>query len=225
MSRKAGAAGILAGMALGGALALICWYRVRPWHRRWGATDDELASALPGDDMLPAPRLNATHAVTIAATPAEIWPWLVQLGWGRGGFYSYASLENAMGLDMHNANTILPIFQDLKVGDRIPFDEKVVAVPVAILERERAMVLYGDTRVPGPGAPPVKPGEFLATSWGFYLFPRGDGTTRLLARWRADWSPTFANNVMYTGFLEPGGFIMQRKMLLGIKQRAERGAK
>jgi hypothetical protein len=223
MSRTSKRLALAAGLAVTAeALSAIYWYGVRPWHLRWGATDDELALALPGDELIPNPRLKATHAVTIRAAPAQVWPWLVQLGQGRGGFYSYDWLENAMGLDIHNADRILPEYQGLKVGDEIPFAPNGFSVPVAVLEPARALVLHGDTRIPGgAGAPPVRPGEYLAVSWGFHLSGQADGTTRLVERWRADWTPRLLNNVMYTGFLEAGAFLMQRKMLLGIKQRAE----
>ncbi|MBX2997018.1 MAG: hypothetical protein KF893_00800 [Caldilineaceae bacterium] len=199
----------------------IYWKWFRPKHQRWGATDDEVNRTLPGDDLLPNAQINVTHAVTIEATPAEIWPWLVQLGQGRGGFYSYDWIENAMGLDIHTAPHILPEHQDLKVGDIIPLAPDGFGVPVAILEPERALVLHGDTRTPGKNAPPVKAGEFLATSWGFYLFPQTDGATRLVERWRTDWTPTPVNEFVYRGFLEPAAFVMERKMLLTLKARAE----
>jgi hypothetical protein len=218
-NRLLNAIGLLSFLATaGGALY---WTQLRPWHQRWGATDDEVNRPLRGDEFVANPPINVTHAITVNATPAEIWPWLVQLGQGRGGFYSYDELENLMGLDIHTANRILPEHQNLQVGDLIPLAPNDFGIPVAILERERAMVLHGDTRLPGGGAPPVKPGEVLAVSWGFYLFPEEDGTTRLVERWRADWTPTLVNNLAYSGFLEPGAFIMERKMLLTLKQRAE----
>lgn len=200
--------------------AYIGW--VRPWHRKWGTTPEEYSRPLPGDELVPEPKLCATHAVSIRATPEQIWPWLVQLGQGRGGFYSYDWIENAMGLDIHTADHILPEHQDLKVGDQIPLAKDGFGIEVALLEKDRYMVLLGDTRKAEPGmAPPVKPGEFMATSWGFYLCDYKDGVTRLVERWKADWTPSFANTLIYKGFLEPGAFVMQRKMLLGIKERVE----
>ena len=218
-----------AAATLGGLAALLAtgasayWFAVRPWHLRWGATDEEIARPLPGDDLIPDAKLSSTHAITIHASPAEIWPWLVQLGQGRGGFYSYDWIENAMGLDIHTANRILPEFQDLKVTDTIPLAPDGFGLPVVILEPEQAMVLRGDTRLPsGDEMPALKPGEYLAAVWGFYLIGQADGATRLVERWRADYTPTVKNAVFYRAFLEPGAFLMQRKMLLGIKTRAER---
>jgi hypothetical protein len=211
--------GVLSILATSGGA--IYWKWIRPKHQRWGATDEEVSRTLAGDELLPNAQINVTHAVMIEATPAEIWPWLVQLGQGRGGFYSYDWIENAMGLDIPTATHILPEHQELKVGDIIPLASDGFGVPVAILEPERALVLHGDTRIPGRNAPPVKEGEFLAVTWGFYLFPQEDGTTRLVERWRTDWTPTLINDFAYRGFLEPGAFVMERKMLLTLKERAE----
>jgi len=195
---------------------------LRPRHLRWGASDEEVNLKLPGDQLLPKPRLKATHAVTVQAPPNKVWPWLVQIGQGRGGFYSYDWIENAIGLDIHTANRLLPEYQSLSVGDLIPLSPDGFGIPVAIIEPELALVLHGDTREPGPGSPPVmKPGDYFAVTWGFYLFDQLDGTTRLVERWQADWNPTSYNHLFYRVFLEPGAFIMERKMLLGLKQRAE----
>jgi hypothetical protein len=218
--RASAAFGALA--AATAAAASVYWLVVRPWHLRWGASDEEVARALPGDELIPDAKISSTHAITIQATPAEIWPWLVQVGQGRGGFYSYDWIEDAMGLDIHSADRILPEYQELKVGDTIPLAPDAFGLPVAIIEPEQAMVLHGDTRLPSGGAmPPLKPGEYLAASWGFYLAGQADGATRLVERWRADYTPTVMNAVFYRAFLEPGAFLMQRKMLLGIKARAE----
>jgi hypothetical protein len=218
----------LAAVALGGlaaglaAAASAYWFVARPWHLRWGATDAEIVRALPGDELVPDAKISSTHAITIQAAPVEVWPWLVQLGQGRGGFYSYDWIEDAMGLEIHSADRIVPEYQELKVGDTIALAPDALGLPVAILEPEQAMVLHGDTRLPGGGAmPPLKPGEYLAASWGFYLIGQADGATRLVERWRADYTPTVMNAVFYRAFLEPGAFLMQRKMLLGIKARAE----
>jgi hypothetical protein len=195
---------------------------IRPWMLSWGATKEEQNRLLPGDELLPEPKIYATHAITIQALPSAVWPWLAQLGQGRGGFYSYDWIENLMGLDIHNTDQILPQFQDIKVGDTIPLAPNAFSVPVAVVDPGSCLVLHGDTRLAGPGeTPPMKPGEFLSVSWGFYLSALSDGSTRLIERWKTDWSPSPQNNLFYRLFLEPGAFVMERKMLLGIKQRAE----
>ncbi|MDX1664691.1 MAG: hypothetical protein R3272_12935 [Candidatus Promineifilaceae bacterium] len=131
-----------------------------------------------------------------------------------------------MGLDIENADRILPEHQKLQVGDLIPFDATGFGVSVALLEPERLLVLHGDTRTaPGGGSgPPVKPVTFFAVSWGFYLEEADGGRSRLFERWKADWSPTPVNALCYGLFLEPGAYIMERKMLLGLEERAERVA-
>lgn len=213
----------LGGLVVAGAAAVSAYIlTIRPWHLRWGSTDDEVEGPLPGDDLIPDAKLTATHAITINASPAEIWPWLIQIGQGRGGFYSYDWIENAMGLDIHTANQILPEYQDLKVGDLIPLSEDEFGFPVAILEPQKSLVLHGDTRVSGPeSAPIMKEGDYMATVWGFHLTPQEDGSTRLVERIHIDWNESPLNTVFYRVFLEPGSFIMEQKMLRGIKERAE----
>lgn len=222
MTAKDSNSKILLGAA-GGLLAAASYLLViRPRMLAWGATKEEVERLLPGDELLPEPKLCATHAVTIQAPPYAVWPWLAQLGQGRGGFYSYDWIENLMGLDIHTASRILSEHQDIKVGDAIPLAPQGFSIPVAIVEPESTLVLHGDTRQPGEGeAPPMKPGEFLAVTWGFYLFEREDSTTRFIERWKMDWNPSPVNTFFYRLFLEPGAFLMERKMMLGIKQRAE----
>jgi hypothetical protein len=213
---------LISGVVTG--LGAAYWFAVRPQHRCWGATTDEVRAFWPGDDLLPRPLVHTTHAVTIQAPPEQVWPWLVQIGQGRGGFYSYEQIENAMGLRMENADRILPEWQNLQVGDVVPLaPDGAMDVPVVILEPQRALVLHGDSRLPnGKGGPPIPAGQFLAVSWGFYLVEQAGGATRLVERFRLDYTPTAANELIYKLFLELGAFVMERKMLLGIKQRAER---
>ncbi|MGQ9629211.1 MAG: hypothetical protein ACUVXI_02720 [bacterium] len=170
---------------------------------------------------MPNPKLNVTHAVTIHAPVAEVWPWLVQMGQGRGGFYSYEWIENLMGLDIHNANRIVQEFQNLKVGDRIPLAPGGFGIPVAALEPGRAFVLHGDTRTDTFTIPITGPGDYFNVSWGFYLDEIDGRNARLIERWRVDWNPRPQNWMYIRAFLEPSAFLMERKMLLGIKQRAE----
>ncbi len=211
-------------LALTGATAAAAAYAlvIRPWMLAWGATWNEVNHLLPGDEMIPEPKINATHAVTIRAPAEAVWPWLLQIGQGRGGFYSYDWIENLMGLDIQSAGRIQPELQNLQAGDTIPLAPNGFGIPVAILEPQRALVLHGDTRQSGSGVEiEMKQGEYLAVTWGFYLFESEDGRTRLIERWKADWSPEAASTLFYRLFLEPGAFLMERKMLLGIKHRAE----
>jgi hypothetical protein len=137
---------------------------LRLWRTKWGATDAEIHRSLPGDDLVPHSKWGWTHAITICASAAEVWPWLMQMGQDRGGLYSYEWLENRVGCDIHNADRIIPEFQHLEV------------------------------------------------------------TTRLISRWRGDYNPSLGNALIYRVLTEPISLVMDRKMLLGIKRRAEAAA-
>lgn len=194
---------------------------IRPWHLKWGTSGEEASRTLPGDELIPEPNINATHAITINAPIERVWPWIAQIGQGRGGFYSYEAIENAMGLDIHNADRLLPEFQNPQVGQKMPFAQDF-GVPYAIVDAPHALVVHGDTRTGGVDGPRLRPGDYLAVSWGWYLAAIDAHTTRLIERWRAAYGPGRLNQVMYRLFMEPGAFIMERKMLLGIKARAEK---
>jgi hypothetical protein len=210
---------------IGGALAIgatvIFSPLLRGWYARWGATDDEFARRLPGDEIVPEP-LNAqlTHAITIHAPTHEVWPWLVQMGQGRGGLYSYEMLENLIGCQMHNAEEIIPELQHLDVGDSILFMPTGLGQLVKEIEPERALVLI--TRDPKTGQP--VPPEVFAATWTFVLQPIDERTTRLIVRSRSRYPRTFASVLLWRVIVEPMQFIMERKMLLGIRERAERVA-
>ena len=208
-------------MLIVGAVAFAAyWHWLRPWHLRWGATEVEVRRALPGDELLPNPKFSATHAITIHAPAGQVWPWLAQIGQGRGGFYSYTWIENLLGCGIRNADRVHPEWQNLKAGDPILLHPKIPPLPAVILEPGRVIVLHGNTRQ-GLGSNLVKPGDYLATTWGFYLEPVDEHTTRLIERFRSDYNPTPMNTFFNRVILEPGSFIMERKMLLGIKERAE----
>jgi hypothetical protein len=187
---------------------------LRPWYRKWGASAAEVNKSLPGDDLVPQPRLECTRAITIRAPAAEIWPWLVQLGQGRGGLYSYERLENLIGCDIHNADRILPEHQDLKVGDKVRFvAEGDLAFDVTTIEPGRTLVLRGD--VPGEQTIPT------TWIWLFFLDPIDEKNSRLIIRTRLVYEPNLGNFLMWRVFTDPISFMMERKMLQGIKARAE----
>jgi hypothetical protein len=190
---------------------------LRPWYRKWGATEAELKMSLPGDDLVPHPRLETTRAITIQAPAAEVWPWLVQMGQGRGGLYSYERLENLIGCDIHNANRILPAHQDLQVGGKVRLGprESDPVFDVAASEPGRALILRGD--VPGEQATPT------TWIWVFFLAPIDEKTTRLIIRSRLVYEPNLGNRLMWRAFTDPISFVMERSMLQGIKARAESG--
>jgi hypothetical protein len=112
---------------------------------KWGATDAEIQRTLPGDDLVPNPKWQYTNAITIEAPVTDVWPWLVQIGQGRGGWYTYEWLENLVGCGIHNANQIIQEFQHLEVGDSVRLAAEMPGYPVAIIESGRAIVLYTDS--------------------------------------------------------------------------------
>ncbi|WP_346924713.1 SRPBCC family protein [uncultured Arthrobacter sp.] len=212
--------GPVAALAAAGAAA--CYVlAVRPRMLHWGASTQESAGPLPGDELVRTPRMQSTRAVTINAPAADVWPWLVQLGAGRGGMYSYDLLENAAGLGMSSADRILPQYQRLDVGDVIPLGPDV-GIPVRRLQTGAVLGL-GGTMDPGTGkitASGVPAGPRLELGWTFVLQPVNEGTTRLLSRTRYNYSPLPVGLILRP-VLEPLQFIMERRMLLGIKARAE----
>lgn len=174
----------------------------------WGASHDEVVSELPGDELLLPPCFVATRAVTIKANPSDIWPWLMQMGSGKGGVYTYDWIENLFGLHMHSVNVILPQFQDRKVGDVEQLGQNGPRLRVEELQAERAMVLRAED------------GNWI---WSFVLSPTGDGETRLISRNRiVTPGANVFQRVFQTLVMEPGSLVMERKMLIGIKERAEK---
>jgi hypothetical protein len=180
-------------------------YRRR--HLRWGASDAEAVGPMPGDELVPGPSFNATRAMTIDAPPEAIWPWLVQLGYGRAGWYSYDLFDNAA---RPSAERILTQYQGLEVGDWVPMSSKVnetTAFKVKALEPNRWMLW-------------AKP----HSTWAWKLVPFERGRTRLIVRLkeRYEWRRTPGSALVTLVLFEFGDFAMMRKLLLGVKRRAER---
>lgn len=195
---------------------------VRPRLMHWGATPIEAAAPLPGDVLVADARLQFTRAVTIRTPVSGVWPWLVQMGAGRGGFYSYDALENAIRLGINSSDRILPEFQQLKVGDIIPLHPDG-GVPVRLLEPETVLCLGGTMNyftgvISPPGAP--LPDKRLDLSWTFILQSVDERTTRLVSRTRFGYTST-AMGLALRVVLEPIQLLMERKMLLGIRDRAQ----
>ena len=209
------------------ALAAAYVFVLLPRLRRWGASDDEVARALPGDDLVGDPLYVTTHAITVAAPAADVFPWLVQIGQNRGGFYTYDVLENLMKLDIHSADTVHPEWQDLTVGeDYITLDpDESMKMTVAVLDPPRAFVIRSGV----PGEPPQAPGDFfkgeIDFSWAFIVEPIDAASSRLLIRCKGSWRKTLATAFVRRLGLEPVHFIMEEGMLRGIRSRAEREAR
>jgi hypothetical protein len=181
----------------------------RSWHSQWGVTNRELALAFPGDRPERDAAFEVNHGITINAPPTDVWPWLVQLGRDRAGFYSYDALENLVGLRIHNADRIHDEWQNRSVGDLVPATppgwlglSKALGWKISHLEPERAIVLAG---------------------WGAFVLKAVDeGHCRLFVRSTVTGPkvPVWAAALSFATF-EPIHFVMERRMLLGIKARAE----
>jgi hypothetical protein len=175
---------------------------------------------MPGDDLVSAPKLGYTRAITIHAPVPQVWPWLVQMGQGRGGLYSFDGLENLLGCDIHSADTVLPQFQALAVGDLIRLGPTgYPCFRVAVVDPPQALVLVAaDPKPPHEAASEGSPGG-LAT-WQWQLRALEGGSTRLVVRQRLTYPPVRSASALWH-VVEPIGFVMERRMLRGIKQRAE----
>ncbi len=189
-------------VALGALVVLLALYFrfIKPWHLRWGATDEEVSMTMPGDELIPD-AAGATHAIGIDASPQDVWPWLVQIGYGKAGWYSYDWIDNDF---KPSADRIIPEFQDLAVGDKILMMPTMGFVVDAI----------------DPASSIVSVLEDGSTSWCLGLYPDGDGGSRLVSRWRPKFERTPATVVMQV-LAEPGTFVMEQKMLRTIRDRVE----
>ncbi|MDY7090015.1 MAG: SRPBCC family protein [Actinomycetota bacterium] len=194
-------------VAAAGLVAAAVSAPARRWYLTWGATADEIAEELPGDELLLDADLVSTRAVTIAAPPSAVWPWLIQMGSGRGGAYTYDWIENLFGLNMHSADKIVPELQHLAVGDELPLGKDAPPMRVETCDENGKLVFRS---VDGLWV------------WAFVLRPVAGGT-RLISRNRV--MPPTAGSVgtfIYNAVMAPGSLVMERRMLIGIKMRAER---
>jgi hypothetical protein len=190
------------GLAIGalGTITVLGAYRlwIQPWQHRWGATDEEIRRAMPGDDLIPD-AASTTRAITIAAPAEQVWPWLVQLGYGRGGWYSYDWIDND---GQPSADRIIPELRQLRMGDQLLMAPGM-----------------------GPRVRQVEPNRYFVAGdreagvWCLALYPAAGGC-RLVSRWRVDWPLTPAT-AFWILLSDPGAFIMERKMLKSIRLRAE----
>jgi hypothetical protein len=171
----------------------------------WGATEAEAGARLPGDDLLENATMVSTRAVTIDAPASAVWPWIVQMGVGRGGAYTYDWVERLFGLDMRSANEVIPEFQNVNVGDVLPMAPNAPGLRVEIADPQRIFALRSEDR---------------RWVWSFVMTESG-GSTRLVRRNRAP-APASLKERIAMLVMEPGSLVMERKMLQGIKQRAER---
>ena len=194
--------GLAAVVGLGAAIG-------RRRHLHWNATPEEIAAILPGDELLVHANLTATRAITIRGSPADVWPWIAQMGQGRGGLYSYDWLENLAGLDIRSADHIVDQWQVIRVGD--PFHlHPDVALEIMLVEPGRALVVQGRASV--DRHPPYD------YTWAFVLSGLGD-VTRLVVRERYAYSAWWVRLLVEP--IAAVSFVMSEKMLRGIRDRVE----
>jgi hypothetical protein len=203
--------GIIVAVAVFGLSSVGVERLYRRFFRRrvldWGSTEREAARRLAGDDLLDQADIVATRAITIDAPPAAVWPWLVQMGPGRAGAYTYDWIENLFGLNMHSADHIVPEWQHLSVGDVLRSRPDRPGMRVEILEPEKVLSTRSEK------------GDWV---WTFVLVEE-NGCTRLVSRNRIAMGGSSAGQRLGMLVMEPGSLVMERKMLSGIKQRAEAG--
>jgi len=190
-------------------------YATRRYYRNWGTTKEESRARLPGDELVGRPAVQSTEGVWINAPADVVWPWLLQMGQGRGGLYSYQTLENLIGLHYDNTDRIHPEWQRLEPGDEVRLAPKGwmgrrngVTMQVAEVIDKEAIVLRG--------TPPEFPWDGV---WSFHLAPHRDDRSRLLVRTRA--RLRHPGEVLTTELAGPVTALVARGMLLGIKRRVE----
>lgn len=190
-------------------LAIVCAPLLRDWHLRWGATAAEARSAMPGDELVPD-AVVSTRAITIDAPPASVWPWLVQMGQDRAGFYSYDWLERLTGAGIRNADQIVPEWQNLAPGDLMRTYRYVrrfepLGWIVERVEKDESLVVRSAR------------GNW---SWSLLLSTAGE-RTRLVVRTRAR-RQGLVGQIVNTVLLEPMHFVMEAGFLRGVRRRVER---
>jgi hypothetical protein len=183
--------------------------------RRWGATDDEVRAHLPVDDVVEPGSVTSTRAITVRAPIQDVWPWLVQIGQDRAGFYSYTWLENLVGAGMHNANAVHPEWQDRFAGDSVwlasedRYHDRGRQV-AALVEVPRALALVSPTDWER-----LQRGDLASGAWAFVLEPHGTTSTRLIVR--------SSGGLVGTHLFDALHFLMEQKMMRGLRDRAEGG--
>lgn len=204
-----------------GALGMVVDFAtpfLRGPRSHWGVSAEVAARAHRGDALVPEPIWQWTHGVEIDAPPAAVWPWIAQLGQGRAGFYSYQFLENLVGCEIQNADGIHPEWSQPKVGDHLRLHPAMPPLTVVGVEEERYLLVHQSFGLDvAPSGDPT-----AGVSWLFELEPLPTGATRLLSRYRIRYDETLKNRLAFgPALLESVGFVMDRRMLLGVKERVD----
>jgi hypothetical protein len=199
---------------------------LRSKYRKWGSTEEELSRKLPGDDLIDNINGGCNQAITIKAALTDVWPWIVQLGQNKGGFYTYELLENITGCKIRNADVIIPEFQDMAVGDKVMMHPTMAPLIVIAIDpgksfttRLRYNMENYETLDPSEPLPP----KYHDGTWLFYLEATLEGGTRLITRVTHVWNQSKMNRFLFglMGIIE---MVMNRKMLKGIRKRAEKAS-
>jgi hypothetical protein len=204
---------------MGGAAAALAYGELQWLGRTYGSSPEERRRALPGDELCQSPQAQTTHAITLDAPPGHVWPWLVQMGWGRGQWYTARWVDKFLFPDNGpSADYIHLEWQDLKVGDRVldGAPEKHTAFTVAMLEPSQHLVLHSREHLPPEWAD--KYGAAIDWSWAFVLDELPKNRTRFIFRSRLRLEPRWVEAV-YLGVIVPADFIMARQMMRGLKTR------
>ncbi|MFC1492412.1 hypothetical protein ACFL6O_00510 [candidate division KSB1 bacterium] len=180
---------------------------VREWNHTWGASDEDVAKYMPGDELLNDPGFNTTRAVVIESPPEEIWQWLVQMGYNRAGLYSFDRFDNG---GIPSSEVILSEYQDLKAGDTIPLGPSGTGLKVVTMEPGKTMCWV------------FEKGPWKGATWTWGLYPVDEKHTKLVSRLRANWVIGHPFDIIAIAFVDAFELIMMRKCMLGIKQRAEK---
>lgn len=209
--------------AASGAVAVVVAYSLvlRGRQLRWGSTPEEVTSRLPGDELLAETDLMATRAITIRAGVEDVWPWLAQMGQGRGGLYSYDRLENLAGCQMESSDEVIAQWQDVRIGDELRLHPDV-ALTVVVSEPPRALVVQGGISATGRVTTddPAAPYDF---TWAFVLAGQTSDRTRLIVRERYSYRTVAARPMVE--MVSVVSFIMTERMLRGVRDRAERSTR
>jgi hypothetical protein len=186
---------------------------LRGARSHWGLDEEAAGRDYPGDDLVEHPRWSWTHGIEIDAPAEEVWPWVAQIGGDRAGFYSYQWLENLAGCEIRNAETLHPEWEH-HPGDSLVLHPKAPPIPITKIEPGRYFIAH---------APREAGASWVTVSWLFLVEPLSSGRSRFISRFRSDCSDDLATRLAYGPLLvEPVGFVMDRRMLQGVKERAER---
>lgn len=207
-----------------GAAAAIygCW--VRPRLQRWGAAEEEVVGPYPGADLVPEGQRTGTNAITIEAPPEQVWPWLVQMGWDRGGWYSWDLLDNG---GRKSATEVHPEWQEIHVGDQMSFwmlGRRMDAYRIGVLEQNRFLGLYGYSTLLGRWLNPEdsRPTTYMEGLWGFQLNELPGGRTRLVISGYQTYRPRWIERFLRDWVVLPTAWIMQARMMVVLKRNIER---